>query len=286
MKPRPIIRYHGGKHRLAQWIISFFPDHRCYVEPYGGAASVLIRKPRAYAEIYNDLDGEIVNLFRVVRDDGDQLKRKLELTPFSRNEFVESYEPSPDPIEQARRTICRAFMGFSSSSVTKQRHVTGRLKNATTGFRSNSNRSGTTPAHDWMNYPKKLHLIIERLQGVVIDNKSALDVMTQHDSPKTLHYVDPPYVPKTRDRGTDYKYEMTEDHHIEMIECLKQLTGMVIVSGYRSELYDRHFAQWHREDKHAFADGASPRTESLWFSPNFSNTTKQRTFWHDKKRYI
>ena len=269
MKPRPIIRYHGGKHKLAPWIISFFPEHRCYVEPYGGAASVLIRKPRSYAEVYNDLDGEVVNLFKVARDNGAELQRVLELTPFARDEYIESYQPSDDPVEQARRTICRAFMGFGSAAVTKARHVTGRFQNPSTGFRSNSNRSGTTPAHDWANYPGKFPIIIERLQGVVIENRDALMVMAQHDSPTTLHYVDPPYAADTRDAGKDYQHEMTEDDHVKLATFLKNLTGYVMVSGYRNSLYDTLFQGWHREDKAALADGAKKRTESIWFSPNF-----------------
>lgn len=101
---------------LAPRIIEHFPEHRCYVEPFGGGGSVLLRKPRSYAEVYNDLDGEIVNLFTVARDRGDELVRLLELTPFSRDEFQQSYEPTDDPLEQARRTIARSFMGFGSNA--------------------------------------------------------------------------------------------------------------------------------------------------------------------------
>ena len=151
-KPRPIIRYHGGKHKLADWIVSYFPEHSCYVEPFGGAASVLLRKPVSHAEVYNDLDSEIVNLFRVVRDNGDRLKELLYLTPFARDEFISSYDPADCPIEQARRTVVRAFQGFGSNAHNKK-----------TGFRANSNRSGTVPSRDWANYPYKMHLIIGRL---------------------------------------------------------------------------------------------------------------------------
>lgn len=106
---RSAVRYHGGKWRLADWIIGHFPAHRVYTEAYGGGASVLLRKPRSYGEIYNDLDGEIVNLFRVLRDSGPELMHLLELTPFSRTEFLASYEPHPDPLEQARRTLVRSY---------------------------------------------------------------------------------------------------------------------------------------------------------------------------------
>lgn len=269
MKPRPIIRYHGGKHKLADWIILFFPPHRIYVEPFGGADSVLIRKPRAYAEIYNDLDGEVCNLFAVARDKGEQLKEKLELTPFARTEFIKAYEKSDCPIEQARRTIIRAFMGFGSSAVTKQRKTTTRFSSPNTGFRANSNRSGTTPAQDWRNYPDKFPMIIDRLRGVIIENRDAKEVLAAHDSTETLHYIDPPYLASTRDRGSDYKFEMTEADHIELAAFVSTLKGMVIVSGYPSELYNQLYAGWHREDKVALADGARKRIESLWFSPNF-----------------
>ncbi len=118
---RPLVRYHGGKWRLAPWIVGFIPAHRVYVEPYGGGGSVLLRKPRSYGEIYNDLDGEIVNLFRVVRDRGEALVRVLELTPFAREEFLDGWHVSDDPVEQARRTLIRAYMGFGSSAVSSSR---------------------------------------------------------------------------------------------------------------------------------------------------------------------
>lgn len=243
---------------LAPWIISNFPAHRTYVEPFGGGGSVLLRKPRSYAEVYNDLDGEIVNLFIVARDDGERLAMLCELTPFARTEFSQSYEPSADPLEQARRTLARSFMGFGSNSHNKK-----------TGFRANSNRSGTTPAHDWMNYPDALRTTIQRLRGIVIENRDALKCMQQHDSLETLHYVDPPYVMSTRSDGhSDYSHEMTEVDHQVLAAGLADLKGMVIVSGYRCDLYGALYRGWQRIDKAAYADGAAKRIESLWLSPN------------------
>lgn len=254
---RPILRWHGGKWILAPWIISHFPAHRCYVEPFGGAASVLLRKARSYAEVYNDMDGEVVNLFRVVRENGDELRRILHLTPFSRSDFAESYERSEDPIEQARRTVVRSFMGFGSNS-----------HNKSTGFRSNSNRSGTTPAHDWTNYPDCLAAVVERLRGVVIENRDAQKVMAAHDAETTLHYVDPPYVAETRDNGSDYRFEMTDDDHAKLAAFLRTLKGMVIVSGYDCQLYAGLYRGWRTEKRRALADGAREREETLWLSPN------------------
>jgi DNA adenine methylase len=258
---RPILRYHGGKFNLADWIIGTFPKHRVYVEPYGGAASVLLLKPRSYGEVYNDLDGEVVNLFKVVRDRGMELIRVLELTPFARAEYRESFEVSEDPIEQARRTVIRSMMGFGSNAL---------CRNIQSGFRSNSNRSGTTPAHDWKNYPDCLKAIIERLQAVVIENRDAEGLMFQHDSEETLHYCDPPYVHDTRSAKVHghhgYTYEMDDVQHEQMAESLNELKGMVIVSGYECPLYDRLFSDWHTIERTALADGAKERTEILWFN--------------------
>jgi len=114
---RPLLRYHGGKWILAPWIIKHFPsNHRVYCEPFGGAASVLLQKRPCYAEIYNDLDSEVVNLFCIVRDRGSELREALRYTPFSRIEFELSYETTDDEFERARRMVVRSFMGFGTQN--------------------------------------------------------------------------------------------------------------------------------------------------------------------------
>lgn len=266
---RPIVRYHGGKWKLAPWIISNFPEHRVYTEAFGGGGSVLLRKPRCYAEIYNDLDGEMVSLFRVARDRGDELVEALKLTPFARDEYLEAWYPSEDPLEQARRTVIRGFMGFGSAAITLMRKPEKGSRGglARTGFRSNSNRSGTTPAHDWANYPDALETLIERLRGIVIENKDALKVIETHDSVEALHYVDPPYPHSTRDAGGDYRYEMTDEQHVELATALHNLKGAVVLSGYACDLYDKElYRDWIRVDRAAHADGALDRVEVLWMN--------------------
>jgi DNA adenine methylase len=255
------MRYHGGKWKLAPWIISFFPQHKVYTEVFGGAGSVLLRKPRSYAEVYNDLDGEIVNVFRILRDHdkSTELSFRIAMTPFARDEFDLSYESSDDEIEQARRTIFRTFAGFGSSAMNPTKP---------TGFRSNSNRSGTTPAHDWAHFPDALPAIIERLAGVVIENRAAVEIIRQHDGRETLHYVDPPYVHSTRKerQSKNYRHEMTDDQHRELAAVLHNCTGMVVLSGYNCELYQYLYGDWTRYDRSSFADGARKRTESLWIN--------------------
>lgn len=263
---RPVVRYHGGKWLLAEWIIGHFPEHRVYVEPFGGGGSVLLQKARSYAEVYNDLDDEIVNLFRVLRNPAtaNELQAAVQMTPFARVEFLAAYTKHLDPVEQARRTIVRGFMGFGSAAVNRDHK---------TGFRANSNRSGTTPARDWTNWPSQVPEFVERMRGVVIEQKDAALVIQQHDTPETLFYVDPPYPFSTRSlpRGASqpfcYRHEMTDEQHIALAETLRDVQGMVVLSGYPCELYDCElYADWTRIERKAFADGASERTEVLWLN--------------------
>lgn len=252
---RPVLRYFGGKYRLAPWIISHFPEHRIYVEPFGGAASVLMQKPRSHGEVYNDMDDSVFNLFSVLRDmeSSISLRSVLEATPYARREFELAHVFHPDPVENSRRLIIRSFMGFGADSVTNIE--------SKTGFRNNSNRSGTTPAHDWLNYPKNIPLFCDRLKGVTIENRDAKQVMLDHDDAWTLHYVDPPY-PHTTRRGGRYKHEMSNDQHLELVEFLKTLKGSVVVSGYDCDVYDN--LGWRKVTKETYADGAKKRTEVLW----------------------
>lgn len=263
---RPVIRYHGAKYKLAPWIVSNLPEHRIYCEPYGGSAAVLLAKPSCYSEVYNEMNGDVVNLFRILRtpDKAWELRRRLYLTPYAREEFEQAYRPSDDEIEQARNLIIRCFMGFSSAAHTVTHP---------TGFRANSNRSGTVPAKDWANYPQAITQFVERLQGVLIENKPALEVIRQHDTKETLFYCDPPYLHQVRKAGrnadfaTYGKFEMTDDDHRELASVLHSVKGMVVLSGYASPLYDDLYAEWQQVKKETYADGARPRTEVLWLNP-------------------
>lgn len=263
---RPVLRWHGGKWLLGPKIIAHFPRHQIYTEAYGGAASVLLRKPRSYAEVYGDLDGEVVNLFRVLRDRrmAAELERLLRLTPFSREEFLRAYQPARGRVERARRLVIRSFMGFGSDGATGEYR---------TGFRANSNRSGSTPAADWRSYPEVLPVIVDRLRGVVVECEDAIALMKRHDGPDTLHFVDPPYMLELRSRtnrrrgGGTYRHELTMEQHLELLAVLKSLRGMVILCSYPSELYDAELEGWQRVEMEALADGAAPRTEVLHINP-------------------
>lgn len=275
---RPVLRYLGGKWKLAPWIIEHLPPHRIYVEPFGGAASVLMRKPRSYAEVYNELSDDIVNVFHVLRDPAlaEQLRRAIELTPFSRLEYERAYELSEDPVERARRVILRSFAGFGSGSVTattaKGMRTRASVWRPPTSFRSNSNRPGTTPAHDWASWPAQIPLFVERLRGVVIEHRPAREVIRTHDRDDALHYVDPPYIHGTRNISNlsgRYQHEMSDLLHEELLGQLLAVRGMVLLSAYRHEIYDSYLlpAGWLPIERPHRADGGRARLEVLWLNP-------------------
>jgi DNA adenine methylase len=251
----------GGKWLLAPWIIRHFPAHRLYVEPFGGAASVLLRKPRSFIEIYNDTDGDVVNLFRVLRDpvSSDQLRRLLQMTPFSRVEFCDAYEFTNDSIERARRLVVRSFMGHGSNACSTHHR---------TGFRFDSTQQRTSPASDWCRWPAEIEALCSRLQGVSIENIDALALIRRVDAKESaaLYYVDPPY-PRNARGSLKLRYTNEFSRHKELAELLRQAQGAVVLSGYRCSLYDRLYRGWKRVEKNTYADGARKRTECLWLNP-------------------
>lgn len=255
-----LVRYHGGKVRMADKIIGLFPAHDCYIEPFGGGAAVLLAKPRARLEVYNDLDGDMVALFRVLRDSPDALADAVGSTPFAREEHELSYLEAADDLERARRVLVRSHFGHGSSGIHRA-----------TGFRAAGMRAGTLPVHGWMTLPDTIRIAAERMRGVVIERRPALQVMQAHDAKDVLHYVDPPYLPETRDKGRDYRHEMTRSDHIGLLDALRQMRGNVVLSGYASSLYDEALDGWRRIEIAARADRAAPRTEVIWC--NFADTS-------------
>jgi len=260
------MRYHGGKFKIAPWIIQHFQAHDVYVEPFGGAASVLMCKRPSRAEVYNDLDGEIVNVFRVLREPAQaaRLADLCFLTPYSRDEMELANEKSTDPVEQARRTLFRAWGSFGSAGATRGR----------TGFRTYTKPDAryTPVSASWNRMPAVISKFSARLKSVIIENRPAIEVMRQHDTRDTLHYVDPPYLPETRtfDGGRYYRFEMSADGHQELLDCIKSLSGAVIVSGYYSDMYGRQLSDWKMvrcSTSGSSRFGSVKRTECLWIKP-------------------
>jgi len=260
---RPALRYFGGKWRLAEWIISNFPPHTCYAEPFAGAASVLIRKEPSYCEVYNDLNGLAVNFFKVLRERPDELIRAIALTPYSRAEYLQAHVVTDNALENARRFAAWCWMGRGRGGVVE-----------VGGWRfMRSATRGQTSDDDWNNMAH-LYDIAARLKDVQVESSDALDCIRRYDTPETLFYVDPPYVRSTRSgrwASTAYVHEMDDAAHRALAATLLQAQGMVILSGYPSGLYDELYAGWHRVETTARTDALASnreRTEVLWISPN------------------
>lgn len=239
---------------------------------------MLMQKPRSKSEFLNDLDGEVVNVFQVLRDPrkAAKLERLIRLTPYSRKDFDQAYRKVKDPIEQARRTILKSYAGFGSDSMHRNVGMRTRAStkpeyiHAPTGFRTvvRKNR-GTTPAKDWSEYPDQIRAFCERLQGVVIECRPALKLIRQLDSDETLFYMDPPYPMLSRVRQDHgYAFEMSDDDHRELAEVLLNVKGMVLLSSYPSPLYQELYSGWRSAETSSRTNGNHMATEVLLFSPN------------------
>lgn len=260
MVRRPALRYFGGKWRLAPWIIGHFPEHGCYVEPFCGAASVFLRKRPADVEVINDLDGNVINFFRVLRERTADLIQAIKLTPYSRQEYRLAWQPANEPLERARRYYVRLWQGWGGRKGTRQ-----------SGWRyQHSNNRGKSVIADW-NATEHLWIVADRLRQAFIEHDDALALIQRYDQPHTLFYLDPPYLAETRSerwKTTAYRCEVDEEYHRRLLELILEVRGMVIISGYPSDLYERTLAGWHRSQTVArTTNTANTKTEVLWVSP-------------------
>jgi len=250
---------------MAKHIIPLFPPHKIYVEPFGGGAGILLQKAPAHTDVYNDLDGDIVNMFTMVRENPGLLAHMIEWTPFARDEFYTACEKTEDKLEQARRTIVRAFMGFGSAAATK----------GSTGFRGLD--AGSHSYKRWGKQPATIIEAAKRLKECVIENKPYQEIFNQYDTGETLFYLDPPYVKSTRTSitstsgGRYYNHEMEDADHSDLLRRAKRLKGIVVISGYASDLYDDALSGW---DRYTFQSRASGhrgtvnREEVVWVKPH------------------
>lgn len=261
--PYPAIRWHGSKWRVADWIISHFPEHHLYVEPYGGGASVLLKKAPSPAEVYNDLNSALYNFFKVLRERKEDLCRAVYYTPMSRQEYLHSWSARDevvDPVERARMLVVAAYQA-RGSIVDRE---------TPTGWRIFAKKSdfGQHPAEQWATVATRLEWVAERLRKVFIENKPATEVIRSQDSDSTLFYCDPPYQKETlADQTRNYACAMDEAGHRELIETLRDCRGMVALSGYDNDLYETQLPGWTKLRTAARAEQNVKRTEVLWLNP-------------------
>lgn len=250
MRPnRPIVRYHGGKWAIAQWIIDHLPEHRVYVEPFAGAASVLLNKEPSRVEVLNDLNQRIVSAFSVLRnpDQAEKLKDLLRLTPCSEIEYRAARDRAECPVEDARRLIVLGHQGHGSTGASG-----GKL----TGWRRGVRPHGPTSSREWADLWESVLVWADRLRSVYLECGEASAAIQRWDAPDALFYVDPPYVAGTRTTGLrGYAHEMTDDDHRKLAEVLHDVQGMVVLSGYPCPLYDEElYPGWQRVQRRTTAD--------------------------------
>ena len=248
-----LLNYPGAKWGMAKEIVALMPSHRSYLEPFFGSGAVLFNKPKSAIETVNDIDGDIVNFFRVLREQPEKLAMFIGLTPYSRDVFNDAYENrGASDFEMAYKFAIRSKMGFGFKTYTK------------TGFKVDvAGREGSYAVNNWNRMPADLLEASARLKDVQIENRPALELIRKYNYDNVLIYADPPYLLETRG-GKQYRNEMTEQDHLDLLEALKQHKGSVILSGYPSEMYDRELARWSRITRKSYNQNADQRTEVLW----------------------
>lgn len=258
---RPILKYPGAKWNLARWIINKIPKHHTYLEPFFGSGAVFFNKSHSNIEMINDLDGLVSSLFRIVRDKPQELANLVALTPYSREEYDKSFENGElDEMEQVRRFLIKCWQGH--------------------GFRTNGYKVGWKndvqgreqmyAAYNWYRLPSWIMQITDRLKNCQIEQRPALEVIERFNHPNVFIYADPPYLLGTR-TAKQYKHEMTEDDHIELLRTLLQHKGKIMISGYDSDIYNGFLEGWNKEEIPATAEYGLKRTECIWYNYELSN---------------
>lgn len=250
---KAILKYPGGKWRIAEWIISYFPPHKVYCEPFFGSGAVFFKKPPSHIETINDISGDIVNLFRVCRERPSELASVLTLTPWAREEYVNCYESEGDDVERARRFIVRHHQSYGATNCNKN-----------TWKNSQTFNSPCCPKQ-WAALPETVMQLCGRLKEAQIENVDALTLIERYDDPQTLLYLDPPYLQSLRKRGM-YKHEMTDEGHERLLELALKSKSKICLSAYDSELYNDKLKGWYTAEKPTIAQMGLSRVEKLYMN--------------------
>ena len=262
-----VLKYPGAKWCIASWIISYFPKHHSYLEPFFGSGGVFFTKDRSNIETVNDLDGEVVNLFACIRRDPERLAHDVFCTPYSRQVYDMAYSSgSPeDPFDRAARFLIRCNMGYGFRTTGGQ-----------VGWKNDvRGRERAYAARAWADLPDIIVSAGERLREVQIECVDATKLIRRFNDPSVLIYCDPPYVLSTRN-GKQYRCEMSDEKHLELLDALKRHRGPVLISGYDNPMYASELRDWNRETTTTTDQLSRTKKEVLWM--NFEPMGQTRLF--------
>ncbi len=257
---RRVLKYPGSKWNVARQIVSMIPEHHSYVEPFFGSGAVLFNKPESDIETINDLDSEVTNLFRCIQKDSERLARLVMTTPYSREMYESEFDSTKSTLylssfQRAAGFLVRCWQGYgfrtNGYKVGWKRDVTGREK--------------SYALWDWYRLPGWIIEVAERLRKVQIENRPALEVIRRFNHEGVFMYLDPPYLLGIRN-GKQYKHEMPDEEHEELLAELLQSKAKIMISGYDSEMYNEYLKHWNRVEMKSCAEHGKPRTEVVWMN--------------------
>lgn len=254
---RQVLRYPGSKWNIAAEISALIPEHHSYVEPFFGSGAVLFNKAPSAIETINDLNSEVTNLFRCIKEDSARLAALVTATPYSREVYEQQFELGipVEPYEKAVSFLIRCWQshGFRANEYR-------------VGWKSDvQGREAMYSLWNWYRLPEWIVEIAERLRCVQIENVPALDVIRRFDYSNVFMYLDPPYLLSER-HGKQYRYEMTEADHVELLEQVLESKAKIMISGYESDLYDKYLSKWNKVELKSCAAYHGTRTEVLWMN--------------------
>lgn len=270
---RAVFRYPGSKWSIAEWIISHFPDgyeKMVYLEPFLGSGAVFFNKRPGVVETINDLDGDVVNLFQILRDRPEELKRALELTPYSREEYDRSFEPCKDPLEKARRYMIKTTQAIGA-----------KMGHGKCGWRNHKSLKIGGTACKWAGITDTIDEASCRLRGntknlVQIERMDAFRLIERYNIPDALIYIDPPYVRSSRKSGALYVHEMTDDEHRKLLDLISNSRSKIIISGYDNDIYNGELSGWETDSTMSQTTSAEMACEKIWM--NYKPPNRQITF--------
>ena len=270
---KSILKYPGSKWRIAEWIINQFPEHHSYLEPFFGSGAVLFNKPFSNIETINDLDQNVVNLFKCIRENPGKLSKIIEATPYSRCEYDSMYHAGvPDcKYEKARQFLVKCWQGHGY-----------RVNKYKVGWKNDvQGREKAYAMKHWNNLPERVLVAAERLKQVQIECMPAVELIKRFKFSSVLIYADPPYLGDIRTAHVKQQYSnemLSVESHVELLEVLLQHPGPAIISGYESELYKEMLENrgWSKRSIRSNDQSGALRQEVIWL--NFADGIKQLKF--------